>query len=83
MQLATLDNPDGANTDARTWLRGPAHLGYFYTFFTQTLTQNNLQGVVHIMVVNSFTDTRGVDATAAIGGEHWFVAAWYVDPTPP
>ena len=69
LMLATLDNPDGANIDARAWMRGPAHLGYHHTFFAQTLNTLQLQGVVHIMVVNTFKDTRAIE-TGTAGGHH-------------
>ena len=34
-------------------------LGYFYTFFAQTLTEPVMHGMVHIiMIVNTYHDTR-------------------------
>ena len=80
VQLVTLDNPDAPNTNP-AWLSGPGPLNYFYTFFAQTLTEPHHRGRVRIMVVNTEED-RGV-FTGAVGGRHWFVAAWYVDPDDP
>ena len=63
------------------WLSGPGPLNYFYTFFAQTLTEPQHRGRVRTIVVNTEED-RGV-FTGVLGGRHWFVAAWYVDPDDP
>ena len=77
LNLIQIDNPDGLGTRA-DWISGPAPLNYFYTFFAQTLASPAHHGRVHIMVVNTSPDT-GVES-AAIGGVHWFVMAWIIDP---
>ena len=71
IQLVSRNNPDGVGVHP-DWLRGPAHLGYFHTFFAQTLTQPAMHGMVHIMVVNTYHDTREFSeaAQAPMHGRH-------------
>ena len=77
IELITADNPDSLGVRP-TWLSGPGPLNYFYTFFAQTLASSAHHGRVHIMVVNTAKDT-GV-APPTMGGVHWFVVAWYIEP---
>jgi hypothetical protein len=77
--LVTHSNPDSPGTEAG-WLRGPGPLNFWYTFFAQTVATPNLRSQVHIMVVNTEVD-RGVPSpSGALGGAHWFVVAWLVEP---
>ena len=72
VRLANVHNPDGPNSHPM-WLKGPAPMSYFHTFFSQTVANPAMHGVVHIMVVNTGTTT----------GEHWFCVAWRINPTAP
>jgi hypothetical protein len=80
LTLIKLDNPDALGADAN-WLSGPAPLNYFYTFFASTLARPEMRGRVFIMVVNTEMD-RGFNGLPpnAMGGAHWFVVAWIIDP---
>ena len=77
VSLAKMDNPDNTDTEPE-WLSGPGPLNYFYTFFAQTLAEPQHRGRIRIMVVNTTPDD-GM-APAVVGGAHWFVVAWYIDP---
>ena len=76
IKLVSLDNPD-ANGQNPKWLRGPAPLNYFYTFFAQTMAEPQFAGTVQIMVVNAAVDSGLPQAN--IGGTHWFTVAWCID----
>ena len=76
LELVALDNPDNPGTPA-AWMKGPAPLNYFYTFFAETLADQSHHNTVHIMVVNTATVTGPM--WAAMGGVHWFTAAWLVE----
>ena len=78
LELVRLDNPDNPEAPA-SWISGPAPLNYFYTFFAETLANTKHHGKVHIMVVNTVS-LAGAAFTATTPGQHWFVAAWLIDP---
>ena len=78
VSLVMYDNPDAASTSP-SWLSGPGPLNYFYTFFAQTLMEPKHRGLVRIMVVNTAVDS-GIAPSVGLGGRHWFVVAWFVDP---
>ena len=71
MELATLDNPDGAGVDP-WWLSCPAY-DHFLAAFQSTISDADhyRRGGLEIMVVN--TDCAGG------GGHHWFVVAWVME----
>jgi len=74
LALIAADNPDGPDTPA-DWIYGPSNLDYFYTFFAQTMASPAHRGIVHIMIVNT-----GLAQGPTMGGVHWFVVAWIIDP---
>ena len=61
LELVGLDNPDNPGTPA-AWIKGPAPLNYFYTFFAETLVDQSHHNTVHIMVVNTATVTGPMGA---------------------
>jgi hypothetical protein len=70
MELATLDNPDGAGVDP-WWLSCPAYDHFLETFQSTISDADHFRrGGLEIMVVN--TDCAGAR------GRHWFVVAWVI-----
>jgi hypothetical protein len=71
LELATLDNPDGAGVDP-WWLSCPAY-DHFLEAFQSTISDADhfRRGGLEIMVVN--TDCAGAS------GKHWFVVAWVIE----
>ena len=65
-ELAAIQNPDGAGTEA-SWLTVAA-LDHWHEYFSRTLAEPSTHNQVHIMIVN--TETSG------LRGMHWFVVAW-------
>jgi hypothetical protein len=49
-------------------------MAYFNTFFAETIANPTKHGIVHIMVVNTYSTG---------GGLHWFIVAWKIEPTMP
>lgn len=76
LSLVTTSNPDAPNSDPH-WLAGPGPFNFWRAFFLRTLTDIRDQGRVHIMVVNSVSQTA-LDSNN-LGGEHWFIVAWIVE----
>ena len=79
--MVTLNNPDGSGRDPG-WLAGPAAMNHWRTHFGRTLVDRRDQDRVHIMIVNTVDATAPLTSTGPMGGEHWFVAAWLVEPKP-
>ena len=77
--LAARINPDGPDVNP-AWLSGPGPINYWRTHFARTLVDPRDQGRVHIMVVNADEAQVSTANAGAIGGSHWFVAAWFVEP---
>ena len=61
---------------------GPAAMNHWRTHFGRTLVDRRDQDRVHIMIVNTVDATAPLTSTGLMGGEHWFVAAWLVEPKP-
>ena len=77
INLVALNNPDAPGARPQ-WLKGPAPLNYFYTYFGQSIVEEQHRGEINIMVVNTVRDS-GIPSTTGHGGMHWFVAAWVVE----
>ena len=76
--LAAAINPDGAGTGA-AWLHSPMPINLFQAFFARTCVEEQFQGTIHMVIVN--TDAQySMDLTTE-SGVHWFLAAWYVNPS--
>ena len=74
---------DGQPIDRSTkWLSGPAPYNHWMIHFDRTLMNAAEKGVVHIMVVNSESVYSVAQAAAngPMGGVHWFLVAWFIDP---
>ena len=56
-------------------------MNYWRVHFARTLTDPRDHGRVHIMVVNTEdATTKTASSSSPMGGSHWFVAAWFVNP---
>ena len=79
LDLAMVDNPDGHGSYRYpVWLSGPVHLGYWKTFFAETVANPAMHGRIFIMVVNNVVQTS-MDNNDP--GQHWFLISWLIEPS--
>lgn len=77
LELAAAINPDSPGQSAG-WLHSPMPLNLFNTFFARTLAEEQFHGIVHMVVVN--TQPQFTFNPSVVGGVHWFLAAWLINP---
>ena len=78
LALVHHDNPDGA-AGGPGWFSGPGPVNFWETHFFRTVNETRHRGEVQIMVVNT-EEARSLNTNGPIGGAHWFIVAWVVDP---
>ena len=71
-------NPDGPGTSP-AWMHSPMPVNLFQSFFARTCDEEKFHGVVHLVVVN--TEPQYTMQPNVEGGVHWYLAAWYINPS--
>ena len=78
IRIVTTCNPDRSDrTRGAKWFSSPMPMNFFESRVAETVANPSKHGKTHFVVVNTERQTR---LSNTIGGIHWFLTAWYIEP---